>query len=102
MARIVPSATAPAALALALPVPANMIEFMQMYGSEDACLEAFIAGRRPGGFVCPRCAHTKGWRHANRRLIECAGCGYQASPTAGKTRRYFTGKGTMFHEMGLI
>lgn len=75
------AATPPAALAL--PVPANLIEFMAMYGSEDACLEALIAARWPGGFVCPRCAHTKGWRHTNRRLIECAACGHQASPTAG-------------------
>lgn len=68
---------------LALPVPANLIEFTQMYGDEDACLEALIKARWPRGFVCPRCAHTTGWRHANRRLIECASCGHQASPTAG-------------------
>src|SRR5690606_21670377 len=76
-----PAATPPAALAL--PVPANLIEFMAMYGTEDACLDALIAARWPGGFVCPRCAHTKVWRHTNRRLIECAACGHQASPTAG-------------------
>lgn len=75
------AATAPAALAI--PVPANLIDFMAMYGSEEACLEALINARWPGGFACPRCAHTKGWRHANRRLIECAACGHQASPTAG-------------------
>lgn len=73
--------SAPAALAL--PVPANMVEFVAMYGTEDACLDALIAARWQGGFSCPRCAHTKGWRHTNRRLIECAACGYQASPTAG-------------------
>ncbi|MBX3458600.1 MAG: IS1595 family transposase [Planctomycetes bacterium] len=69
--------------ALALPVPANLVEFMAMYGTEDACLEALIAARWPDGFACPRCSHGKGWRHANRRLIECASCGHQASPTAG-------------------
>ncbi|MBZ0137413.1 MAG: transposase, partial [Planctomycetes bacterium] len=72
------AATAPAALAI--PVPANLIDFMAMYGTEEACLEALINARWPGGFACPRCAHTKGWRHANRRLIECAACGHQASP----------------------
>jgi len=76
-----PSVLAPAALAL--PVPANLVEFISMYGTEDACLDALIAARWPGGFVCRRCAQTKGWRHANRRLIECAACGFQASPTAG-------------------
>jgi transposase-like protein len=69
--------------ALALPVPENLIEFMRMYGSEAACIEALIVARWPDGFVCPRCAHRRGWRHENRCLIECASCGYQASPTAG-------------------
>lgn len=73
----------PAPTALALPIPANLIEFMALYGTEDDCLDALIAARWPNGFVCPRCAHGKGWRHANRRLIECASCGHQASPTAG-------------------
>lgn len=64
-------------------MPENLIEFMRMYGSEAACIKALIVARWPGGFVCPRCAHSKGWRHENRCLIECASCGYQASPTAG-------------------
>jgi Zn ribbon nucleic-acid-binding protein len=76
-----PVDAAPAALAL--PIPANLVDFMEMYGTEDACLEALIAARWPGGFACPRCSHGKGWRHTNRRLIECAACGHQASPTAG-------------------
>lgn len=76
-----PSDAIPAALVL--PVPANLVEFMAMYRDDEACLEALIAARWPGGFVCPRCRHGKGWRHANRRLIECAACGHQASPTAG-------------------
>lgn len=75
--------TSPAPAALALPVPANLIDFMTMYGTEEACFEALISARWPNGFCCPRCAHTKGWRHHNRRLIECAACGHQASPTAG-------------------
>jgi Zn ribbon nucleic-acid-binding protein len=78
-----PADAAPSTAALALPVPANLIEFMALYGTEAACLDALIAARWPGGFACPRCAHGKGWRHANRRLIECAACGHQASPTAG-------------------
>ncbi|MBZ0138112.1 MAG: transposase, partial [Planctomycetes bacterium] len=45
------AATAPAALAI--PVPANLIDFMAMYGSEEACLEALINARWPGGFACP-------------------------------------------------
>jgi len=78
-----PAASADNPAALALPVPANLIEFMRMYGTEDACLEALINARWPVGFSCPRCDHRKCWRHVKRRLIECSACGHQTSPTAG-------------------
>lgn len=34
------------------------------------------------GFQCPRCQCQKGYPHKKRRLIECASCGKQTSPTA--------------------
>ena len=81
-ASIEPVAAAPAS-ALALPVPENLIDFMRMYGTQAACLDALILARWPNGFACPRCGQGRGWRHENRPLIECAACGHQASPTAG-------------------
>ena len=69
--------------ALLLPVPANLIEFMQLYGSDDACRKVLIEARWPGGFSCPRCRHIKGYELREYPVIECAKCGHQASATAG-------------------
>lgn len=68
-------------------IPANILEFEQLYKSEGACREALFKMRWPNGFICPKCGKDKGWQRRERLLIECAGCGYQASVTAG----------TMFH-----
>lgn len=68
---------------LKLPLPANLLQFEELYGTDDACRAMLVAARWPHGFVCPRCQHPGGWRHAERPLIECAACGYQQSATAG-------------------
>jgi transposase-like protein len=38
--------------------------------------------RWPEGFRCPRCAGRKAWP-SRGMLVQCAGCGYQSSVTAG-------------------
>jgi transposase-like protein len=70
-----------------IPVPRNALEFDDLYHSEEACIQALVDARWPGGFVCPRCEETHCWESESRLLFECVSCGYQASPTAG----------TMFH-----
>ena len=45
---------------------------------ESICVNS--AGRRV--FRCPRCGHAKAWA-VRTVLLECAGCGHQASATAG-------------------
>lgn len=80
----VAEAVAPVAPAvLALPVPENLIDFMQLYGTDAACRAALARARWPGGFCCPRCGHGRGYPLAERIEIECAACGFQASATAG-------------------
>jgi hypothetical protein len=69
--------------ALLLPVPANLIEFMQLYGSDGACRKVLIEARWPDRFCCPRCRHTRGYELREYPVIECARCGHQASATAG-------------------
>lgn len=49
--------------------------------NEDA-LDFFEENQFPHGYVCPRCECTKGYRHKRRRLIECARCKKQVSPTS--------------------
>jgi len=63
--------------------PKTLIEFMQLYPTEEACREALFQHRWPDGFVCPRCGHGKAWHLCGRGLYECAACHYQGSLTAG-------------------
>jgi transposase-like protein len=63
--------------------PKTLIEFMQLYPTEDACREAIFEHRWPDGFVCPHCEHQHAWHLRDRGLYECARCHYQGSLTAG-------------------
>jgi transposase-like protein len=62
--------------------PANMADFMDMFATEDACLEYLSLVRWPDGYVCPRCGSQKHWKKA-RGLFACRDCCHEASVTAG-------------------
>ena len=74
-----------------LEVPANLLDFESLYGSDDACRAALIRARWPDGYRCPRCGGERGHELRCRPKIECADCGHQASATAG----------TLFHSAKL-
>lgn len=61
----------------------SLLQFKKKFPNERACQKALAKMRWPKGFVCPKCAHNKAYERTKRRLFECAGCGYQASLTAG-------------------
>lgn len=63
--------------------PETLMEFMDMYSTEEAGRQALFAHRWPDGFVCPRCWGRRAYRLKTRPLFECARCGHQASLTAG-------------------
>jgi predicted RNA-binding Zn-ribbon protein involved in translation (DUF1610 family) len=63
--------------------PVTLVEFMEMYPTEEVCRKALFAHRWKDGFRCPRCGHGVAWCLSGRGLSECAACGYQASVTAG-------------------
>ena len=63
--------------------PKTLIEFMEIYKSEEDCRKALFEHRWPDGFRCPRCDHGRAYAHKKRPLFECAACGHQASATAG-------------------
>jgi transposase-like protein len=63
--------------------PKTLMEFMDMYKTEEDCRRALFAHRWPDGFICPRCSHRRAYPIKSRLLLECATCGYQASLTAG-------------------
>jgi hypothetical protein len=41
--------------------PKTLIEFMQMYPTEEDCREALFEHRWPQGFSCRRCGNEKAW-----------------------------------------
>ena len=70
------------------PIPAvmNVAEFMERFGSQEACVEHLRTvrwGRNLERFVCPACGHRKGWWLPRRQLVECCECHRQTSVTAG-------------------
>ena len=62
--------------------PADMADFMDMFPSEDACLEYLSIVRWPDGYKCLRCGNGDYWKKA-RGLFTCRACGYEASVQAG-------------------
>lgn len=65
------------------PCPMTLMEFQERFGTDDACREHLFQIRWGDGFRCPRCEGSKGYVRRDRPLIECGGCGYPASATAG-------------------
>ena len=62
--------------------PRNRGEFEARFSTETSCLEYLVKLRWPDGFRCPRCGGRESWP-VRRILLQCAGCGYQSSVTAG-------------------
>ena len=70
------------------PIPAvmNVAEFMERFGTQEACTEHLRTvrwGTNLERFACPACGHHKGWWLARRQLVECCECHRQTSVTAG-------------------
>lgn len=65
------------------PFPATLRQFQVEYATEEACQKYLAQCRWPEGFVCPRCAHRRGYPLAGGRRWECAACGHQVSLTSG-------------------
>jgi transposase-like protein len=63
--------------------PKTLIDFMEMYPTQEDCRQALFEHRWPHGFSCRRCGHEKAWYLQGRGLYECAGCHFQSSLTAG-------------------
>jgi transposase-like protein len=62
--------------------PASMIDLMDMFPTEEACVEYLALVRWPDGYVCVRCQSKAHWKTA-RGLFHCRDCGYESSVTAG-------------------
>lgn len=63
--------------------PKTIFEFQKQFPTEEAQLNFLIKSRWPDGFICPRCSNKEFSWVSTRKLLQCKGCGYQASVTAG-------------------
>ena len=63
--------------------PANLIEFIDWFPNDEACLQYLEAVRWPDGFRCPECGTRKYWSVRGNTLKECVECRHQTSVTAG-------------------
>lgn len=77
-----------------MPKFSSLFEFQKQFPDDNACMDYLEKLRWPNGFHCPNCGHDVGYRIQFRRLIQCAVCRHQTSPTAGtifhKTRTPLT------------
>ncbi len=62
----------------------TIIEFMQRFPSDDACLDHLMEVRFGSRFECPKCEKESNFsRVAKRPVYQCQWCRHQISPMAG-------------------
>ncbi|MDF3835701.1 IS1595 family transposase [Cupriavidus basilensis] len=63
--------------------PSNWNEFLDRFGTEEACLSYLEALRWPQGFICPDCGVAAEPYRSSRARLMCRSCGHQTTVTAG-------------------
>lgn len=63
--------------------PRNWNEFLDWFGSEEACLAYLEQLRWPAGFVCPACGGAAEPYRSSRSRLMCRGCSHQSTVSAG-------------------
>ena len=63
----------------------SMLEFFDLYGSQEQCEEVLRESRWPQGFVCPACGGIEysEFRRSTRLYFQCCACRYQCSLISG-------------------
>lgn len=62
--------------------PGTVIEFEEMFPTDQACYEYLRLVKWPNGFVCPSCGHTEAW-NMKGHMLRCKKCRRRISVTAG-------------------
>jgi transposase-like protein len=62
--------------------PVNVIDFQDMFPTDQACYEYLYLVKWPEGFICPFCKHTENWKMKNYS-VRCKKCRRDISLTAG-------------------
>ncbi|CAJ0719470.1 IS1595-like element ISRsy1 family transposase [Ralstonia mannitolilytica] len=63
--------------------PRNWNEFLDRFGTEEACLSYLEGLRWPQGFICPECGVAAEPYRSSRTRLMCRSCGHQTTVTAG-------------------
>jgi len=63
--------------------PVNWNQFLDWFGTEEACLRYLEQLRWPQGFVCPRCGEIGEPYRSSRARLVCRGCAFHCTVTAG-------------------
>jgi len=63
--------------------PRNWNEFLDRFGTEEACLSYLEGLRWPQGFVCPDCGVAAEPYRSSRTRLMCRSCAHQTTVTAG-------------------
>ena len=63
--------------------PTNWNQFLDWFGTEEACLRYLEKLRWPQGFACPSCGELGDAYRSSRGRLVCRGCAFQSSVTAG-------------------
>ena len=63
------------------PYPPTLMNFEQMFPTEESCRHYLEQIRWPDGFVCPDCSSKQAWVRS-RGLWTCGGCGLETSLTS--------------------
>jgi transposase-like protein len=62
--------------------PVDVIDFQDMFPTDDACFNYLCLIRWPDGFRCPHCQHDDAWR-LGRGIFRCRQCHKDVSVTVG-------------------
>lgn len=62
--------------------PANLVELMDLFPTEESCLEYLSLIRWPDGYVCSRCKSKDAWKMSSG-LYRCQACRYDSSVLSG-------------------
>lgn len=63
--------------------PLTIIEFMQMFPDDDACLEHLFKARFGADYACERCGETGKWKKLTKQPAYTCQCGEHIHPMVG-------------------
>jgi transposase-like protein len=64
------------------PYPVTVIDFQDMFPTDEACYGYLHILRWPDGFVCPHCSHNDAWK-MKKGLYRCKDCREEVSVISG-------------------